>query len=365
MPNVLGISWMLAGGHAIHAAARALEDDGVSAPRGGTSWSRRTLREMVLEDTYRPHTAGELVGKVPADVLASLDPEGLYGVAYSGRVVVRKVSNRRRVRETPGRESWIGVPVPLAGSGLDAATVDRARAAIKDNRVPRKVGDRFFGLGNGPLYCAHCGWRMVGYARRHEGRPPNAYYRCNSPSRKGPTCPNRRSHRAEEMEYEATRLFEETATPAAMRDLYDRVVEQKGLRLDVRGAMERRAALAEKSAVLDEERLGYLRQNARGVLSDGGLDAMLAEVDEKREAIASEMRRAEDAAETTRRLEAARDSLGGASRYDPLHAEWYEDPDAIQPHEFLTLGATPEQIRAAYMRHGARFEADESGVLTL
>jgi hypothetical protein len=75
-------------------------------------------------------------------------------------------------------------------------------------------------------------------------------------------------------------------------------------------------------AVLDEERLGYLRQNARAVLSDGGLDAMLAEVDEKREAIASEMRRAEDAAETTRRLEAARDSLAGASSYNPVHAEW-------------------------------------------
>jgi hypothetical protein len=103
--------------------------------------------------------------------------------------------------------------------------VDRARAAIRDNRVPRKVGDRFFDLGNGPLYCAHCGQRMVGHARRHEGRPPNPYYRCNSPSRKGSTCPNRRSHRAEEMEYEATRLFEQIATPAAMIDLYERAVE--------------------------------------------------------------------------------------------------------------------------------------------
>ncbi len=62
---------------------------------------------------------------------------------------------------------------------------------------------------------------------------------------------------------------------------------------------------------------------------------------------------------------ATRDSLGGASSYDPVHAEWYEDPDAVQPREFLTLGASPEQIRAAYMRYGARFEADENGVLTL
>ena len=29
------------------------------------------------------------------------------------------------------------------------------------------------------------------------------------------------------------------------------------------------------------------------------------------------------------------------------------------------MGASPEQISAAYMRHGVRFEADESGVLTL
>jgi hypothetical protein len=92
---------------------------------------------------------------------------------------------------------------------------------------------------------------------------------------------------------------------------------------------------------------------------------MLAEVDEKRKAIASQMRRAEDAHETARRLKAARDSLAGASCYHPVHAEWYEDPDAIQPDEWLTLGARPEQIRAAYMSYGARFEADQEGDLTL
>ena len=268
MPIVLRIFSMLADGYAIHAAARALEDDGVPAPRGGIYWSRRTVREIALEDTYRPH-----------------------------------------------------------------------------------------------IYCAHCGWRMLGHARRHKGRPPNAYYRCNSPSRKGSICPNRRSHHADQMEYEAAYLFEQTATRAAMRDLYERAVEQQGLCLDVQGSAERQATLAEQLAVLDEERLGYLRQNARGMLSDGGLDAMLAEVDEKRKAIASQIRRAEDATETARRLKAARDSLASAYSYDPVHAEWYEDPDAIQPREFLTVGASSEQIRAAYMRHGASindYKIDES-----
>jgi len=101
-----------------------------------------------------------------------------------------------------------------------------------------------------------------------------------------------------------------------------------------------------------------VRLAACGSLGDDDLDAMLAEVDEERKALAGEMRRAEDAAETARRLEAARDSLACASSYDPVHAEWYEDPDAIQPYEFLTLGASPEEVRAAYRRHAARFEVD-------
>ncbi len=31
-----------------------------------------------------------------------------------------------------------------------------------------------------------------------------------------------------------------------------------------------------------------------------------------------------------------------------LSAEWYEDSDAIQPGEWPTLGASPEQLRRAY-----------------
>ena len=54
--------------------------------------------------------------------------------------------------------------------------------------------------------------------------------------------------------------------------------------------------------------------------------------------------------------------------YDPVHAEWYEDPDAVPPWEYLThsqSGATIEEIRNAYRRLGARFEVDAEGKLTL
>jgi hypothetical protein len=61
-------------------------------------------------------------------------------------------------------------------------------------------------------------------------------------------------------------------------ELYDeavRKVEETG----ASDALERRAVLVEKRSELEVERRGYLRQNARGVLPDDDLDAMLAEVD--------------------------------------------------------------------------------------
>jgi recombinase len=126
MPVVVRIFEMLAAGHAINVVARALDEDGVPTPRGGDAWSRRTIREAALDDCYRPHSFSELDGKVPPDVLAGLDPAGVYGVAWSGRVRVRKASNSRREREAPDPSEWIGVPVRLDGSGPDRRTVDAA-----------------------------------------------------------------------------------------------------------------------------------------------------------------------------------------------------------------------------------------------
>ena len=114
---------------------------------------------------------------------------------------------------------------------------------------------------------------------------------------------------------------------------------------------------------MDDERLAFLRQNARGLLSDAELDALLSEVDGRRGAIAAELRRAEDAAEAEREREAVRGTLDAL--YDPVHAEWYEDPDAVQPAEFLRLVAGPEYVRRAYVRTGARFSVDRHGTLTL
>jgi hypothetical protein len=44
---------------------------------------------------------------------------------------------------------------------------------------------------------------------------------------------------------------------------------------------------------------------------------------------------------------------------------WYEDPDAVQPGQLLTLASSPEQVRAAYARFGACFTVDAAGELTM
>lgn len=227
MAVVRRIFELLAEGHSVRALAATLDGEGVPTPRGGRQWSRRTLREMALDEVYRPRAAAELAGRVPPEVFARLEPRSVYGVAYSGRVRTRKVSNSAKERTRPSTEEWIGVPVCLDGSGLEAATVDAARRVIEGNRTPRLVGDRFFELAGGPLRCAHCGRRMIGYARRHSGKKaPNPYYRCDSPSRVAKPCPNRRSFPVDALEYEAASLFETTATREALLDLYDRAIAE-------------------------------------------------------------------------------------------------------------------------------------------
>ncbi len=314
---------------------------------------------------YRPHSFSELDGKVPPDVLAGLDPAGVYGGAWSGRVRVRKVSNSRREREAPDPSEWIGVPVRLNGSGPDRRIVDGARRAMEGNTRPRKVGDRFFPLAHGPLRCAHCGCRMQGFGRRGAKNPSYAY-RCNSPTRKGTTCPNRHQHHADTLDWAAVDMFEEFASSARLIGLYEAAVAEHDRRLggrSGRGTAERREALAGRLREAEDERLGYLRQDARGLLSDAELEALLSEVGGRRDAIAEELRFAEDSAEREHERKAVREAL--SSSYSPVHGEWYEDPDAVHPDQFLSLVAGPEKVRRTFLETGARFSVDRHGTLTL
>ena len=140
-----------------------------------------------------------------------------------------------------------------------------------------------------------------------------------------------------------------------MLELYGRAVKEEGAsRLGGRGAAERHEKLSGEMEALNVERKGYLRQNARKALSDAELDDLLSELDGKRERIASELRAGEETL-----------AIKGTPSYSPVHAEWYEDPDAIQPGEVLTHASSPEQARAAYRRFGVRFEVGAEGTLCM
>jgi site-specific DNA recombinase len=364
------VGW-LAEGHSLYFVQTMLEAEGVPAPRGGDSWARGAPKRIVNEDAYLPHSHDELASLVEEGLLAEevfrgLDPAaGPFGIAWYGRTRSRYVSTRskrRKVEQVP-RDEWVAIPVSLEGSGLERAKVEAARASVADNRSSAQVGDReCWELSRGFLRCGACGCSMSAYRRKKARGRVLYYYRCQPPSA-ARACANRKSHPAEQLEYEATRLFEQYADREVLLELYDEAVRKQEEETGASGALKRRAALVENRSELEVERRGYLRQNARGVLPDDDLDAMLAEVDEQRKAITAELAAVEESASAAHRMRAARNSL--AASYNPVHAEWYEDPDAVQPWEVLTHAAGPEDIRRAYRRYGARFEVDGEGTLTL
>lgn len=154
MATVRRVLSMLADSASVKGVAAALEADGIPAPRGGRVWSRFTVRTIAKEDAYRPHAREELEalvadGRLSPGVLASLDPDREYGIAWHGRVKARKVSNGKLVREPAPEETWIAVPVDLSDSGLNRDIVDHARRNLMGNRVPSKVDDRFWELSGG------------------------------------------------------------------------------------------------------------------------------------------------------------------------------------------------------------------------
>ena len=304
-------------------------------------------------------------GLLAEEVSRGLDPAaGPFGIAWYGRTRSRYVSTRskrRKVEQAP-RSEWVAIPVSLEGSSLERAKVEAARASVADNRASARVGDRdCWELSRGFLRCAACGRSMSAYRRKKTGGGALYYYRCQPPSA-AHACANRKSHLAEQLEYEATRLFEQYADLGVLLELYDEAL-RKEEETGASGALKRHAALVEKHSELEAARRGYLCQNARGVLPDPELDQMLADVDEQREAITAELADVEDRASVAQRMRTARDSL--AASYNPVHGEWYEDPDAIQPGEVLTFAARPEEIRRTYRCYGARFEVDGEGTLTL
>jgi site-specific DNA recombinase len=165
-----------ADGVSLRGVVTTLNHEGVKLPastsnRSG-SWGVTFVRDhIVKDDLYKPHAFEELrrlvtEGALSPEVLAKLDSEGIYGVAWfnKGRSSTTQVAvidgegrkrytRRTRFVERP-RSEWVAIPV-LLGDAVPAPRelVEAAREVIKDNHAPSTAGRRFWEL-SGAASCA-------------------------------------------------------------------------------------------------------------------------------------------------------------------------------------------------------------------
>jgi site-specific DNA recombinase len=196
-------------GASIYSVTRVLEHEGVPAPAGGR-WNKTMVRNIVLNDLYKPHGHDEIAKLVSPSVAASLNLEARYGVWWFNRYRVLtkhvleegpegKRYRRRNKSKAKGREEWIAVPAPDAGVPRDA--VDAARKAIEHNRVPSSARLRFWQLSGRIVRCAVCGGVMESHTGGRKNGKSYFYYQCRQRYNNGPRdCTNNKSVRAEELE---------------------------------------------------------------------------------------------------------------------------------------------------------------------
>jgi site-specific DNA recombinase len=288
-------------GMPLHRVKRILEHERVPTPTGGRYWNNRSIRDIIMDDDYKPHSYTELRTLLSPEVAARLNSEERYGIWWFNRrrTSVRQVvetgpegrSYRRRQKTVfRPRGEWIAVPVPYAG--VPREWVDNAREAIENNRRPSSAGDRFWELLGGVFFCGGCGCRMRPDRRRRSPRDGRLYYyyRCPTRHQKGKdACSQPRSYQATQTE---ARVWEFIAgllkDPDRLRAGLERMVDQErdGLRGDPeREAKEWRRKLSEVAA----KRARLQDMAAEGLLTLEELRDKLTELDEVREATELEL----------------------------------------------------------------------------
>jgi site-specific DNA recombinase len=74
-------------GKSMRAVKKDFEARGVPTPGGGRYWHAGTIREMIENDVYRPHTNEELEAeaRVSPEALATLEAGKCYGIQWYNR----------------------------------------------------------------------------------------------------------------------------------------------------------------------------------------------------------------------------------------------------------------------------------------
>jgi hypothetical protein len=160
------------------AIQRRLYNEKVPSPEGKGSWSRRSIKQLVMSDVYKSHTLRKISELVSREVAAALDPSKEYGVRWWNRHArkTRQVSEPdadggRRYRKCNGvairdREDWIAVPVP---SWLHRQLVDRAQAMMAAYRAPERTRLARRWELRGTMRCRSCGVLMGTHTSNYNG----------------------------------------------------------------------------------------------------------------------------------------------------------------------------------------------------
>jgi len=303
----------------LYAVRKGLEEAGIPTPTGGSRWSQPYIRNVILEDVYRPHPHSEVVTMVSSKVANGLDSEKCYGIFWFDRkkVTKKQVANDdpngnpyRYVYKTQYRpqDDWIAIPVP--DSGVPREWVDAAREAIKNNRRPSSAGRRFWELSGGILHCGGCGWLMQTTGIRDHGKNMYFYYRCPRRLKYGKnTCPNGKNHRADRVEPRVWELVSGLLKdPKTLKADLEKMIEQEHQRL--RSSPEEGAEIWVKR--LDEcakQREKRLEQHAEGLINLDELRTKLNTIEETHEVAERELRRLKDKREEIASLEKDKEAL--------------------------------------------------------
>jgi len=283
-------------GVSTHVVARTLEREGVPNPGGGRYWYKRVVKRFILDDVYKPHTFQEVAGIVAPEVVASLDPDELYGIWWFNRrrttatqVAVAGPGGREYKRKShvayKDRAEWIAVPVP--GSGVPREREDAARTVVAAYRSPSRVDGRFWELSGALMRCGECGRAMeamVKTARRKSGgKYTFCYYRCREGNRRRETCSNSRCLRSDKTHTAVWGLVSGLLSdPERVRTGLDAMIEEE--RGALRGDPERDVRVwLERLSALDRKRDGYLDLAAEGIMGRNELRIKIAELEEDRE----------------------------------------------------------------------------------
>jgi site-specific DNA recombinase len=89
----------------MNSVKKALEAEGVTTPTGNKYWHTRTIRTIVLDDVYRPHTHEEIKTMIAPEVADRLDPNKSYGIWWFNR---ERISRQQVAESSPNGRVYRG-----------------------------------------------------------------------------------------------------------------------------------------------------------------------------------------------------------------------------------------------------------------